>query len=410
MRCLYSTIRATPPLESSHAAHAHSSTIFSRPLSGKTRQCEAESKSDAIKSQQQGKRAQDHEKALTVATTRLLHLTPYHTTRAGGSTVTSSPRTIIPFSTSNSMSNSNLILAHPPSKCCTKAFKHTGIPTGKKIHIGGMDAYIAYPPEYVGGGSERARRVIFAFPDGFGTFFVNTTLLLDYFASHGFLVISPDYFRGESLLDHWEEGIGIFEKDGFDVEKWVEPHRVFAKSAVPGWIDAVKAELGSPETLYGCVGYCFGAPFVMDLLKTGGVSAGAFAHPAYLTKDDFRNIKGALFLGRSPSKTSLTRMASPAQQVPSSSPAPGTLSSLPQTNPCLNFRIESDVTFPTSSRHTAEDILASIHATYHVQLFSGVQHGFATKGNPDDPYECWVREESARGIVGWWSRFMKRRL
>lgn len=26
-------------------------------------------------------------------------------------------------------------------------------------------------------------------------------------------------------------------------------------------------------------------------------------------------------------------------------------------------------------------------ATYHYQLFSGVEHGFALRGNPDEPYE-----------------------
>lgn len=48
---------------------------------------------------------------------------------------------------------------------------------------------------------------------------------------------------------------------------------------------------------------------------------------------------------------------------------------------------ETDFTFPTSSRHRAEEILAETKATYHVQLFSGVKHGFSTRGNPDDPNE-----------------------
>jgi hypothetical protein len=43
---------------------------------------------------------------------------------------------------------------------------------------------------------------------------------------------------------------------------------------------------------------------------------------------------------------------------------------------------ETDQTFPTESRHRAEGILAEIKATYHVQVFSGVVHGFATRGDP----------------------------
>lgn len=41
-----------------------------------------------------------------------------------------------------------------------------------------------------------------------------------------------------------------------------------------------------------------------------------------------------------------------------------------------------DITFPTESRRRAEDILDEIKATYHVQLFGGVEHGFATRGDP----------------------------
>ena len=40
------------------------------------------------------------------------------------------------------------------------------------------------------------------------------------------------------------------------------------------------------------------------------------------------------------------------------------------------------------------DILQGEGATYHYQLFSGVEHGFALRGNQDDPYE---REFSPRG-------------
>lgn len=44
--------------------------------------------------------------------------------------------------------------------------------------------------------------------------------------------------------------------------------------------------------------------------------------------------------------------------------------------------LETDNSFPAASRHRAEEILAEIKATYHVQLFSGVSHGFGTRGDP----------------------------
>lgn len=48
---------------------------------------------------------------------------------------------------------------------------------------------------------------------------------------------------------------------------------------------------------------------------------------------------------------------------------------------------EVDPTFPAENRRKAVDILIERKATYHVQLFSTVRHGFALRGNPDVPIE-----------------------
>jgi dienelactone hydrolase len=45
--------------------------------------------------------------------------------------------------------------------------------------------------------------------------------------------------------------------------------------------------------------------------------------------------------------------------------------------------VETDHTFPKESRRRAEDILEEVKATYYVQLFSGVSHGFGTRGDPE---------------------------
>ena len=44
---------------------------------------------------------------------------------------------------------------------------------------------------------------------------------------------------------------------------------------------------------------------------------------------------------------------------------------------------EDDLTFPHASRRRAEDIMVSRKCTYYFQVFSGVKHGFAVRGNPD---------------------------
>jgi hypothetical protein len=44
---------------------------------------------------------------------------------------------------------------------------------------------------------------------------------------------------------------------------------------------------------------------------------------------------------------------------------------------------ETDGMFPLTSRRRAEDILVAEKATYHIQVFSGITHGFAVRGNPE---------------------------
>ena len=48
---------------------------------------------------------------------------------------------------------------------------------------------------------------------------------------------------------------------------------------------------------------------------------------------------------------------------------------------------EVDHTFDTQSRRKAVDILQDEKKSYHLQLFSNVEHGFALRGNMEDPYE-----------------------
>lgn len=48
---------------------------------------------------------------------------------------------------------------------------------------------------------------------------------------------------------------------------------------------------------------------------------------------------------------------------------------------------EIDHTFDAASRRRAIDILQSDKKDYQLQLFSGVEHGFALRGNMDNPYE-----------------------
>lgn len=90
---------------------------------------------------------------------------------------------------------------------------------------------------------------------------------MDYFASRGYLVISPDYFHGRQLeKDSKEEG---FNKDEW-VGRWRRPTKdgegvemTRVQLLVEEWMPVVKNMFGMLGTKYGIIGYCFGGPLVI---------------------------------------------------------------------------------------------------------------------------------------------------
>ncbi|KAI0696879.1 alpha/beta-hydrolase [Cerioporus squamosus] len=214
-------------------------------------------------------------------------------------------------------------LAGPCGDCCARTVQHSGVARGTVEQYAGAE-------------------VILFFADVFGALYINSKLAMDYWAAHGYLVLGVDYFEGDSRATH--EG-----KPGWNVDEWVQPYRMSAARITPPWINAVRERYG----------YCFGAPFVMDLLAKDWVTAGAFAHPAFLNEDHFRNIKRPLLL---------------------SSP-------------------EDDFTFPHAARRCAEDILVEQGATYFIQIFGGARHGYATRADPELKRERWAKEETARATL-----------
>ncbi|TFY53870.1 hypothetical protein EVG20_g9938 [Dentipellis fragilis] len=177
--------------------------------------------------------------------------------------------------------DSDRVLAAPPGKCCTKAVQHSGTPRGVWESIGTMNAYVSHPPER----KQQYERIMLFFPDVFGPTYINNQLLMDYFASHGYLVLGPDYFEGDPVHHH----VGL--EPGFDVKKWYEPKRERANDLVPPWIEAVKELYGTEKTKYVAVGYCFGAPDLFNCAASEWLVSAAVAHPALLTEGHFRRVK-----------------------------------------------------------------------------------------------------------------------
>lgn len=125
-----------------------------------------------------------------------------------------------------------------------------------------------------------------------------------------------------------------------------------------------------------CLRYCFGAPYVCNELAGNTCSAGAFAHPAFLKEHHFRQIKSEREL------PPLER-----SKIDKEKKDTVTLTWLDSKEPLFLSCSGVDHTFPTEARREAVDILRQDKKTYNVQLFSGVEHGFALRGNMENPYE-----------------------
>ncbi|KAG7090336.1 hypothetical protein E1B28_009456 [Marasmius oreades] len=248
---------------------------------------------------------------------------------------------------------SDTVLAGPPTgDLCVAGIKHSGTAVGKRVTIAGVPTYISEPKDP---GTER---VILFYSDVYGPFYLNNQLIQDFFAENGFIVVGIDYFLGDPIYLHNDEV-------GFNREVWFSKSRTQTERILPGWLEAVKQKYG-PSAKYTAVGYCYGAPYTLDAAASDWLVAAAIAHPADLSGDHFRKAKKPLFLS------------------------------------CA----EVDHTFPLASRRRAEDILVALKTPYTIQVFGRVAHGFAVRGDPEVGDTRWAKEESARGIINWFKRFL----
>ncbi|KAE9984811.1 hypothetical protein EG328_008212 [Venturia inaequalis] len=251
---------------------------------------------------------------------------------------------------------SDTYLAAPSGACCLSGNIHKGTPKGKHVTIAGLETYIATP-------EKPNSNIIIYYPDVFGLF-NNGLLIMDGFANAGYLTLGMDYFQGDAVSKYrTEDGKNV---EGFDPEAWMEKHIKGASEVTPGWVEAIVKEYKKEGVRFACVGYCFGAPYVMDALAGDLCEVGAFAHPAFLKDHHFENIKKPLFLS------------------------------------CA----ETDYTFPSESRNKAIDILIKYKKSYQSQVFSGVAHGFALRCNLEVPYERYVKEQSLKSIVDYFDFYL----
>ncbi|KAL2109461.1 hypothetical protein VUR80DRAFT_2448 [Thermomyces stellatus] len=250
--------------------------------------------------------------------------------------------------------------SNPPSKCCTVGVKFSGEPTGKDIKIAGKwDGYLATPaPEKAHAGAG-----ILYLPDVIGIW-QNSKLMADQLAANGYLCLVVDLFNGDpmSLGDR---------PPGFDFMAWLNHGSDGKNPHTPEAVDPIveaaaktlKEEYGI--TKLGAVGYCFGAKYVVRHYKSG-IKVGYLAHPSFVTEEELAAIQGPLAISAA----------------------------------------ETDAIFPSDKRHKSEEILKDTGHPYQINLFSGVDHGFAVRGRQEEKVERFAKEQAFLQAVTWFDAWL----
>lgn len=238
--------------------------------------------------------------------------------------------------------------SNPPGKCCTILNLHEGSPVGKVETIFGLESYVT-------GKENPSSRVIVILTDIFGHNLKNVTLIADFLAKEGkYQVYVPDILKGDPY-DANKEGLPA----------WLANHTVEeTKDIVGDYLKALHSEI-SPSFV-GLIGYCFGAKFCVGHIAEGGLAnVAALAHPSFVTIEDVAAIR----------------------------------------KPVLISAAETDTIFTTELRHATEAKLAEIKARYQMDLFSGVEHGYACRGDLTNPVVKYAAEKTLKDQLEWFSLF-----
>lgn len=71
------------------------------------------------------------------------------------------------------------------------------------------------------------------------------------------------------------------------------------------------------------------------------------------------------------------------------------------TGPLSVAAAELDDLFTVEQRHKSEEILRKTKLEFQISLFSGVHHGFAVRGDPNDKKQLFARDQAFIQAVTW---------
>ncbi|GFF57304.1 protein AIM2 [Aspergillus udagawae] len=235
--------------------------------------------------------------------------------------------------------------------CCFTGFLHDGELKGEMKQINNIRAYIAHPE-----GDEKPNKAVILLSDIFGIF-PNSQLVADAFAANGYLAVLPDLFNGDQV------NIGDYDaKTTIDVGAWLSRHTVNdVAPIVEATIEHLRTVLHVQKV--AAAGYCFGGKYVVRYLKVGQLDSGYIAHPSFVTKEESGAIQRPLSISAA----------------------------------------EHDAIFTTANRHASEETLIGTGQEFQNNLFSGVSHRFAIRGDLSQPRIRFSKERAFAQAVAWFN-------
>ena len=224
------------------------------------------------------------------------------------------------------------------------------------IRVAGKhEAYMATPHE---GNAHRNVALLYC-PDVMGIW-QNSKLMADQFAANGYPTMIIDTFN--------RDAIPLNRPADFDIMKWIKEGSDGCNPHTPECVDLIvqdalrylKEVRGAAKI--GALGYCLGAKYVVRHYNSG-VEVGFVAHPSLVEEDELAAIRGPLSIAAA----------------------------------------ETDSMFPAEKRHRSEEILKATAKAYQINLFGGVAHGFAVRGDMENRVERFAKEQAFLQAISWFN-------
>ncbi|KAJ4318944.1 hypothetical protein N0V94_004175 [Neodidymelliopsis sp. IMI 364377] len=237
---------------------------------------------------------------------------------------------------------------------CKTGFKWDGTASGKETTLGNSKAYVS-------GDSKDAAILILT--DIFGWTLPNIRLIADHFAKESqATVYVPDLFEGE-VVD--PDALSNPEKaKNFDLMAFIGRHSKDIR-----WPE-IKEHAQTLKRQYKkviAIGYCYGGWACFKLAADPQlIDAVSMAHPSLVDKAEID-----------------------ATKVPIQILAP-----------------ENDFAFTEELKKYALEKLPQLNIPWEYVYFPGVQHGFAARGDPNDPTQKAALEKAKRDAVGFFNEYL----